>query len=54
MDEVKEDINRAKLIDELLYEEGISSTPNSYAGYSRVTELVRRIRTAQKESGHEV
>ncbi len=54
MDEVKEDINRAKLIDELLYEEGISSTPNSYAGYSRVTELVHRIRTAQKETGHQV
>ena len=54
MDEVKEDVSRAKLIDELLNEEGISITPNSYAGYSRVTELVQRIRTAQKETGHKV
>jgi hypothetical protein len=53
MDEVKEDIHRAKLIDELLYEEGISCTPNSYSGYSRVTELVHRIKRAQKESGVE-
>ena len=54
MDEVKEDINRAKLIDDLLYEQGISGTPTSYAGYSLVTELVHRIKTAQKETGHEV
>jgi hypothetical protein len=54
MDEVKEDISRAKLIDELLCEQGISGTPSSYGGYSRVTELVHRIRTAQKETGHEV
>jgi hypothetical protein len=54
MDEVKEDVNRAKLIDDLLYEQGISGTPSSYAGYSLVTELVHRIRTAQKETGHEV
>ncbi|MGD9319230.1 MAG: radical SAM protein [Desulfobacteraceae bacterium] len=54
MDEVKEDISRAKLMDELLYEQGISGTPTSYAGYSRITELVHRIKTAQKETGHEV
>ena len=53
MDEVKEDIRRAKLIDELLYEQGISSTPNSYAGYGPVTELVHRIKTAKKETSHE-
>jgi hypothetical protein len=53
VDEVKEDIRRAKLIDELLYEQGISSTPNSYAGYGPVTELVNRIKTAKKETSHE-
>ncbi len=54
MDEVKKDISRAKLIDDLLYEQGISGTPNSYAGYSRVTELVHRIKSTQKEAGHGV
>lgn len=54
MDEVKEDISRAKVIDDLLYEQGISGTPNSYAGYSRVPELVHRIKSVQKETGHVV
>jgi len=54
MDEVKEDIRRARVIDELLYEQGIRGTPNSYAGYSRVPELVHRIKTAQKQAGHNV
>jgi len=54
IDAVKEDVRRVTLIDALLYEQGISSTPNSYARYSRITELVHRIKTAQKETGHEV
>ena len=54
IDEIKEDICRAKVIDDLLYEEDISGTPISYAGYSRVTELVQKIKSAQEEAGHEL
>jgi radical SAM superfamily enzyme YgiQ (UPF0313 family) len=54
IEEVKEDIRRAKLIDDLLLEQGISDGPYSYAGYSRVTELAHRIEGAQEEAGHVV
>jgi hypothetical protein len=54
IDEVKEDVRRAKLLDDLLYEQGISGAPNSYAGYNRATELVQRIKTAQEAAGHHV
>lgn len=46
---VKEDIRRAKLIDDLLFEQGIGSIP--YAGYSLVTELVEKIKLVNPEAG---
>lgn len=54
IDEVKEDISRARLIDDLLYEQGINDTSYADAGFNRIGELVQRIKTAQKEAGHEV
>ncbi len=52
--EVKEDIERAKLIDDLLYEQGIGDSPYAFAGYGRVTELLRGIQAAQGEDDREV
>ncbi len=51
LEEVKEDIRRAKLIDDLLLEESITSAPYSYAGHSRVAELVQRIKGADSDAG---
>ncbi len=48
IEEVKEDIRRAKLIDNILSEQGIGNNTYSYAGYSRVSELVERIKSANR------
>jgi hypothetical protein len=52
IEEVKEDIRRAKLIDDLLLEQGISNSPYSYAGFSLVNELVERIKHAKRKAGN--
>lgn len=52
IEEVKEDISRAKLIDDLLFEQGINNNPYSYAGYSRITELAYMIKQAKHEAGY--
>jgi len=51
IEEVKEDIRRAKLIDDLMFEQGIGNNPYSYAGYSPVTGLVERIKRAKGKPG---
>ncbi len=50
IEEVKEDIRRAKLIDNILSEQGIGNNTYSYAGYSRVSELVERIKSANRDA----
>ena len=47
IEEVNEDIRRAKVIDDLLLEQGIGTI--SYAAFARVTELVERIKLANPE-----
>lgn len=52
IEEVKEDIRRAKLIDDLLLEHGIGINTYSYSGYSRITGLVERIKCAKEEASN--
>lgn len=52
--EVKEDIKRARLIDDLLDEQDIGESPYAFAGYGRVTELLRSIQAVQGEDDREV
>lgn len=52
IEEIREDIGKAKLIDDLLFEQDIGNTSYSYAGSSRITELAYRIKQARHKAGH--
>ena len=52
IEEIREDIRKAKLIDDLLFEQDIGNTSYSYAGSSRIAELAYRIKQARHKAGH--
>ncbi|HNY65989.1 MAG TPA: radical SAM protein [Deltaproteobacteria bacterium] len=51
IDEVAEDIRRARLIDELMFEQGIGFPIYHEGGYEKVARLVERIEHARWEAG---
>lgn len=53
IEEIREDIRRARLIDDLLVEHVIGSMPYRDAGYQGLEELVQRIKGARRKAGHE-
>ena len=54
VDEVLVDIGRAKRIDDLLMEQGLSITPYGNAAYDKVAELAKQVKEARKaaDSAH--